>query len=42
LQNVAHINFVTFSSDDVVRHPVVASIINAYEANDTKPNGAKK
>ncbi|MDT7014535.1 PhoH family protein [Levilactobacillus namurensis] len=42
LQNVAHINFVTFSADDVVRHPVVARIINAYEANDTKPNGAKK
>lgn len=42
LQNVAHINFVTFSADDVVRHPVVASIINAYEANETKPNGAKK
>ena len=40
LQNVAHINFVTFNADDVVRHPVVASIINAYEANDTKPNGA--
>jgi len=42
LQNVSHINFVTFTSDDVVRHPVVASIINAYEANETKPNGAKK
>ncbi|GEO74314.1 phosphate starvation-inducible protein PhoH, ATPase [Levilactobacillus namurensis DSM 19117] len=42
LQNVAHISFVTFSADDVVRHPVVARIINAYEANDTKPNGAKK
>ncbi len=42
LQNVSHINFVTFNSDDVVRHPVVARIINAYEANDTKPNGAKK
>ncbi|GAB6092139.1 phosphate starvation protein PhoH [Furfurilactobacillus curtus] len=31
LQNIAHIGFVTFDADDVVRHPVVASIINAYD-----------
>ncbi|RXI79605.1 PhoH family protein [Levilactobacillus suantsaii] len=42
LQNVGHISFVTFSADDVVRHPVVASIINAYEQHETKPNGANK
>ncbi|WP_412990239.1 PhoH family protein [Pediococcus siamensis] len=32
LQKVRHIGFVSFSSEDVVRHPVVAQIINAYEA----------
>ncbi|HAT55754.1 MAG TPA: phosphate starvation-inducible protein PhoH, partial [Lactobacillus sp.] len=31
LQNINHIGFVSFNADDVVRHPVVASIINAYE-----------
>ncbi|HBO46733.1 MULTISPECIES: PhoH family protein [Pediococcus] len=31
LQNVRHIGFVGFDSEDVVRHPVVAEIINAYE-----------
>lgn len=31
LKDVNHINFVTFTADDVVRHPVVAAIINAYE-----------
>ncbi len=31
LQDVRHIEFVTFSAEDVVRHPVVAEIINAYE-----------
>ncbi|PWG00769.1 PhoH family protein [Levilactobacillus bambusae] len=34
LQNLAKIAFVNFSSDDVVRHPVVARIINAYERYD--------
>jgi len=32
LKDVNHIDFVTFTSDDVVRHPVVAAIINAYES----------
>lgn len=31
LKNVKHIGFVELSSADVVRHPVVASIIDAYE-----------
>lgn len=31
LQDVKHIEFVEFTADDVVRHPVVAAIINAYE-----------
>ncbi|GKT03303.1 phosphate starvation protein PhoH [Furfurilactobacillus sp. OKN36] len=35
LQHIDHIGFVTFSADDVVRHPVVASIINAYEKQTT-------
>ena len=36
LQHIKNIEFVTFSADDVVRHPVVASIINAYEKETTK------
>lgn len=36
LQNSKNIEFVSFSADDVVRHPVVASIINAYEKETTK------
>jgi phosphate starvation-inducible PhoH-like protein len=36
LQNVPHIAFVNFSADDVVRHPVVGAIINAYDAYDAK------
>ncbi|KRM12086.1 PhoH family protein [Paucilactobacillus suebicus] len=35
LQHIKNIDFVTFSADDVVRHPVVASIINAYEKEET-------
>ncbi|MDQ0221565.1 PhoH family protein [Streptococcus moroccensis] len=31
LQNIKQIDFVHFSAKDVVRHPVVAEIINAYE-----------
>lgn len=31
LKDVKHIEFVEFTADDVVRHPVVAAIINAYE-----------
>ncbi|KRN97045.1 phosphate starvation-inducible protein [Furfurilactobacillus siliginis] len=38
LQNIDHIDFVTFNADDVVRHPVVASIINAYDRVDDQQN----
>lgn len=31
LKNISQIDFVYFSAKDVVRHPVVAQIINAYE-----------
>ena len=34
LANVPSIEFVHFSAEDVVRHPVVAKIITAYENND--------
>ncbi|KRK49403.1 phosphate starvation-inducible protein PhoH [Secundilactobacillus kimchicus] len=34
LKDVSHIEFVQFTADDVVRHPVVAAIINAYENAD--------
>lgn len=33
LQQISQIDFVYFSAKDVVRHPVVAEIINAYEAS---------
>lgn len=36
LQNLPHIEFVNFTSADVVRHPVVAEIIDAYEDTDSK------
>lgn len=32
LANVPHIEFIEFAADDVVRHPVVGAIINAYDA----------
>jgi phosphate starvation-inducible PhoH-like protein len=34
LHDIPHIGFVHFSSADVVRHPVVAAIIDAYAAHD--------
>jgi phosphate starvation-inducible PhoH-like protein len=34
LQNLPHIEFVNFTSADVVRHPVVAEIIDAYDDTD--------
>lgn len=40
LQHIKRIEFVTFNADDVVRHPVVASIINAYD-QENKKNGRK-
>lgn len=35
LRNIKNIEFVSFNADDVVRHPVVARIINAYEKEET-------
>ena len=32
LKHIKQIDFVHFSANDVVRHPVVAEIINAYES----------
>lgn len=36
LQGISHIGFVDFTASDVVRHPVVASIINAYAHRDNQ------
>lgn len=36
LKNIDQIKFVNFSAQDVVRHPVVAKIITAYEKEDAK------
>lgn len=36
LQNIKQIDFVHLSAKDVVRHPVVAEIINAYESSQSK------
>ncbi len=38
LANVSHITFIEFAADDVVRHPVVGAIINAYDAFDAAKN----
>jgi phosphate starvation-inducible PhoH-like protein len=44
LQGIQGIQFVYFSRDDVIRHPLVQEIIDAYEKdNDTKrPNKVQK
>jgi phosphate starvation-inducible protein PhoH and related proteins len=34
LDNIDNISFTNFTSQDVVRHPIVQSIINAYEKNE--------
>ncbi|CAM3118030.1 phosphate starvation-inducible protein PhoH [Lactobacillus bombicola] len=34
LKDISHIKFIQFSANDVVRHPVVAKIINAYEKKE--------
>lgn len=39
LKDIKSIKFVQFTAEDVVRHPVVARIINAYETNATQRNG---
>ncbi len=36
LQNIADIHFTFFKSNDIVRHPVVQRIIEAYEIEDNK------
>jgi phosphate starvation-inducible PhoH-like protein len=41
LQDVEEISFNFFTANDVVRHPVVASIIRAYEAHDAEQNKLK-
>ncbi len=42
LADVEEISFNFFHSEDVVRHPVVARIVNAYEALGKKPNKKRK
>ena len=36
LKNISQIKFIHFSANDVVRHPVVAKIISAYEKEEEK------
>lgn len=36
LKGIDQIKFINFSANDVVRHPVVAKIINAYEKKDVR------
>lgn len=36
LSNIPHVSFNYFTAADVVRHPLVAAIIRAYEADDQK------
>ncbi|GAA0038212.1 PhoH family protein [Lactobacillus amylovorus] len=36
LKNIDQIKFINFSTQDVVRHPIVAKIITAYEKEDAK------
>ena len=42
LDKVDAISFTYFLSDDVVRHPVVAAIVNAYDAWDKKEEALKE
>ena len=42
LGDVSGIQFVRFSERDVVRHPLVRSIIHAYKTYRDTPRGAKK
>ncbi|MCR5493650.1 MAG: PhoH family protein, partial [Streptococcus sp.] len=39
LKHIKQIDFVHFSASDVVRHPVVAEIINAYEKDAERKQG---
>jgi len=42
LQNIDGISFNFFQSKDVVRHPVVAKIVDAYESHEQKSNREKQ
>ena len=43
LENVEEVSFSFFDAEDIVRHPVVARIVKAYEAFDRKvETGAKE
>ncbi|MGO3469084.1 MAG: PhoH family protein [Weissella hellenica] len=43
LKDINHITFINFSADDVVRHPVVGAIINAYDSyTETKKETIEK
>lgn len=42
LQNIPGISFNFFQSKDVVRHPVVAKIVEAYDSHDQKVNREKQ
>lgn len=42
LEHIPKIGFVSFTSSDVVRHPVVTEIIDAYETDHQKTNGPNK
>jgi phosphate starvation-inducible PhoH-like protein len=39
LKNVRGISFCRFTRDDVVRHPLVQQIIDAYESRAVEPRG---
>ena len=39
LRSIAGISFTFFEARDVVRHPLVARIVEAYDARDGKPHG---
>ena len=38
LENIKGVGIINLSGDDVVRHPVVARILKAYEARQAKQN----
>jgi len=42
LHDIDDISTIHFSSEDVVRHPLVQKIVNAYDVYETKLNTRKK
>lgn len=42
LRDIDDISIIHFSSDDVVRHPLVQKIVNAYEAYETRKQSNRK